>query len=370
MELGFALWLGFLAVGFLQAAWWTFFLIQLWRLKKGQGEFSKTPSQPVSVIIAARNEAENLLTNLPKWLKLLRSEDQLVVINDRSSDDTGLVLHAFQERYSQIKIVTVNELPSRAITFGKKFALTLGIKAAQHEHLLFTDADCEPGDDRWLEHFACALETNPLVLGNGFVKRDEHFVSELAHFDSLHTAILFQSFAKMGIPYMGVGRSMAYHRALFHSQGGFQKHRSIKSGDDDLFVSSMDRVDVTSKPEALTWTNAPRSFAAYFSQRTRHSTTSFHYKWFHKLLLGLYYVSLGFFWPMFSIVLCLGYSLSALVIVIIRLNLLLGSLYLLGRVNKQKLSPFRIVWNDLILAHLYPLFTMAAKWRKSDQWKE
>ncbi len=364
-----AVWLAFLFVAGTQTFAWALFLIQLLRLRSDAKKRTQEAREPISLIIAARNEEANLLNHLPAWIDQLNEEDEVVVVNDRSADNTALVLHAFEQRHAQVKVVTIKPVDAHHTVYGKKFALTLGIKAARHDRLAFTDADCWPNDASWMDRMGQEMQDVSLVLGNGFVKHTSSFVSRIAHYDSLHTAILYQSFARMGIPYMGVGRSLAYHRELFHRQQGFRSHQHIQSGDDDLFVSSLKNAKVKSQLAALTWTEAPPSLDDYFRQKTRHSSTSFHYKWHHQMLLGVYYTSLALFWPLFIAALFLGDARVASGLLLIRLSLQFASLFLLGKMSQSKLGLLATCWSEVIVAVIYPVFTLAAKWKKRHRWK-
>ena len=109
----------------------------------------KKPSQqslsrplPVSVIICAKNEAENLRNFLPSILSQNHPHFEVVVINDASTDETLEVIEDFQSRDQRVKIVNVQN--NEAFWANKKYALTLGIKKAVNPYLLFTDADCQP----------------------------------------------------------------------------------------------------------------------------------------------------------------------------------------------------------------------------------
>ena len=94
----------------------------------------------VSVIVAARDEARNLTKFLPIILDQDYRDFEVVVIDDQSEDGTRELLEEMQLVYPRLKVVTITEHVNEFA--GKKLALTLGIKAAQHEILLFTDADC------------------------------------------------------------------------------------------------------------------------------------------------------------------------------------------------------------------------------------
>src|SRR5690606_36351772 len=106
-------------------------------------ENKKVPKNlPISVIICAKNEANNLKIFLPSVLEQDYPHFQIVLINDASYDDTFDVMEEFANKHNNIKLVNVAN--NEAFWANKKYALTLGIKAAKHTHLLFTDADCKP----------------------------------------------------------------------------------------------------------------------------------------------------------------------------------------------------------------------------------
>ena len=103
---------------------------------------------PISVVVCAKNEAKNLQKNLPHILEQKYSNFEVVLINDASSDETLEVMKSFQKKHTNIKLVNVEN--NENFWGNKKYALTLGIKAATNEHLLFTDADCKPASKHWI----------------------------------------------------------------------------------------------------------------------------------------------------------------------------------------------------------------------------
>lgn len=254
---------------------------------------------PVSVIVCAKNEEENLKHFIPTLLEQDYPNFQIVLINDASSDETLSVLDDFAQLNDCIKIVDVKN--TNAFWANKKYALTLGIKAAKHDHLLFIDADCKPVSNTWISEMASQFDNEKsIVLGyGGYSKIEKSFLNKLIRFETVLTASQYFSYAKKGMPYMGVGRNLAYTKTLFFEGNGFINHMEVRSGDDDLFVNQM----ATSKNTALCY--APESFtesipkktvSAWFKQKRRHVSTSKYYKKSHKFLLGLFYVSQLLFW--------------------------------------------------------------------------
>ncbi|AUS04409.1 glycosyltransferase [Pseudotamlana carrageenivorans] len=256
-------------------------------------------SLPVSVIICAKNEAENLKTFLPSICEQDYPNFEIVLINDDSTDDTLDVIEAFANQYSNIKIVNVKNI--EAFWGNKKYALTLGIKAAKNEYLLFTDADCKPMSSHWISEMCSHFtKEKSVVLGyGGYSKIKNSFLNKLIRYETLVTAVNYFSFALSGMPYMGVGRNLAYTKAEFFNANGFINHIKVRSGDDDLFVNQV----ATAKNTACTFsensftTSLPKkTYKAWYLQKRRHVSTAQHYKPLHKFLLALLYISNLLFW--------------------------------------------------------------------------
>jgi len=269
-------------------------------------------NKPVSVIICAKNEAENLEKNLPLLLKQNYSNFELVLINDCSNDTTLDVMKKFNKYYNLItKIVDVK--PNEQFWGSKKYALTLGIKAASFEHLLFIDADCIPNSNSWISEMVKQFNNQKeIVLGYGSYKKIKNsFLNKIIRFETLITALQYFSYSKIGIPYMGVGRNLAYTKTLFFKNSGFIKHMHIKSGDDDLFINqaatkinTANCISIKSFTESIPKT----SFKDWFQQKRRHISTANHYKPLHKYLLGLFYCSQITFWILSILLLLLNYK--------------------------------------------------------------
>jgi len=264
----------------------------------------------VSVIICVKNEAENLSHNLPYILSQNCSGFEIVLINDGSSDSTLEVMQRFKKKHDNIKIIDVE--PLETFWGNKKFALTLGIKAAAYNRLLFTDADCKPLSNHWIDKMCSGLSTEKdLVLGySPYKKVRGSFLNKLIRFETFMTALQYMSYAAIGKPYMAVGRNLAYNKDLFFKANGFVKHMQLKSGDDDLFVNQVGnanntflQIDPNSFVESLPKTN----LQAWILQKRRHISTSSFYKLEHQVMLALYYISQLIFYFSTIFLMSLGY---------------------------------------------------------------
>ncbi|MFT4525461.1 MAG: glycosyltransferase involved in cell wall biosynthesis [Bacteroidia bacterium] len=263
------------------------------RLVRYQPQDNLDSKTPVSVIICARNEADNLKENLPLILDQQYSEFEVVVVNDHSVDETEGLMIDWRAAYPNLKFVNLTD--DNTFMEGKKFAVTMGIKGATHERLIFTDADCKPTSKRWLELMSAQFSTSKkIVLGYGAYEKLPGFLNKMIRFDTFFIALQYMSYALAGIPYMGVGRNMAYTKDLFFKTKGFIKHRNISSGDDDLMVNEVATGKNTAiQPHSDSHTvSAPKkSWSTWFTQKRRHLTTGAHYRFTTKLQLGLFMMS-------------------------------------------------------------------------------
>jgi biofilm PGA synthesis N-glycosyltransferase PgaC len=272
------------------------FIVQLYFLVNNQSRLTEyKPMEellpvniPISVIISARNEAQNLHQYLPSILKQNYPDFEVVVVNDCSFDTSDLVLEDFAKIYSHLKIVTITE----HIRFktGKKFALTLGIKAAKNEHMIFTDADCQPASGNWITRIAANFTTGAeIVLGYSPYIKTSGFLNSFVRFETIKTGINYLSSALIGDAYMGIGRNLAYTKTLFFNAKGFAAHMHVLSGDDDLFVNqnaTPDNTAIEMHADAFVFTEAKTTLSSWFRQKKRHFGVGKIYKARHKRLLS------------------------------------------------------------------------------------
>jgi poly-beta-1,6-N-acetyl-D-glucosamine synthase len=291
---------------------------------------------PVSVIICARNEAANLTRFLPVVLEQDYPDFEVVLVNDCSEDRTDEIIGEFLLKYKNLKVSSITRDPK--FTHNKKFAQFIGIKAAANDLLVFTDADCHPESDKWLSALVSNFDKDTkIVLGYGGYIREKGLVNMYIRSDSMFIAMQYLGMALKRIPYMGVGRNLAYRRQLFFSNKGFGEHNHVISGDDDLFVNSVatkqnTKIEISNGSHTR---SVPGStFSQFLSQKQRHFTTAKYYKPLHKFLLFtepfsrmVVYISFGFLismlflWPYVVAIFCLRLIIQIITLILIQKKL-------------------------------------------------
>ena len=204
-------------------------------VKQGDTHFTQE-LPPISVIICAREESENLRRNLGAVLEQDYPLFEVIVINDGNTDESEDYLTILEEKYPHLYHSFVPD-SSRYIS-RKKLAVTLGIKASKYEWLVFTNANCMPQSNQWLRLMARNFTSRTqVVLGYSGYERGKGWLHKRVAFDNLFTSMRYLGFALAGSPYMGIGRNLAYRKELFYQQKGFSAHLNLQRGDDDLFIN-------------------------------------------------------------------------------------------------------------------------------------
>ncbi len=264
-----------------------------------------TPNQipesapPASVIVCAKNEEKKLEKNLISILEQNYPCFEVIVVDDASTDNSYKVLLNFQKQFKNLSIVTIS--PEKSC--GKKNALTQGIKASKYESLLLTDADCMPKSKNWINKMSRKFSSqNEIILGYGAYEYRAGFLNAIVRFDTIYIAFQYLSFAIAGMPYMGVGRNLAYKKQLFTKNNGFKSHINVMSGDDDLFINEVANAANTVieiNEEAQTLSLPKENGYSWLYQKRRHLTTGIKYKPSIKFYLGLSQLSLIAFYASF-----------------------------------------------------------------------
>lgn len=341
----------FIASGSVQLLSWIF-LFTL-PLRKKEKATTHTIAPPISIVICARNEYHNLLYLLPQLARQAYHTFEIIVVNDRSTDDTNLLIPLFPG----IKFIHLEHTPTDFN--AKKYALKMGVTHATYDYILVTDADCLPSSDQWISSMAAHLSAKKVIvlgLSPYFSSVKNWWLNQVIQYETTFTALQMSSLTLAGFPYMGLGRNMLYHKNTFTESSIITKNKHITGGDDDLFVNEMGNKSNTAinlSAESFVFSYPKTSFKSWVTQKRRHLSVSSNYSFNSTLLLAIINLSQGVF--IFSLIISQHMSLSTQFIIVayvLRTSLLF---VIFGRVCKDfkgEIKPLTILIGDL----LYPLY--------------
>jgi len=302
---------------------------------------------PVSLIIAVRDGLDHLNNHLPRWLSQQYPDFEILIVDDHSSTRISLPADLLGD---QLHIVHLDDLEE-----GKKAALTAGIGYARHDWIVTTDVDCYPASDFWLSDLMAEHHKADVILGYSPYRSSGGFLSRLVAYESWYVALQYLSAALAKRPYMAVGRNLAYRKEVFRSVNGFEDHKDLVSGDDDLLINAVrsdHRVVPSYSKNAWVYTYPAKDWSSYWRQKRRHLTTAPRYNAGHQVALLSAYLSQFLFYVATAVLLVLS-PWVGISLLVFRVTLL----YIIGyRVREQLPMPLQrayFVLFDFILCVWY-----------------
>ncbi|MCB0685208.1 MAG: glycosyltransferase [Saprospiraceae bacterium] len=267
----------------LQLSYWSFFLFQFEKNTKPLLPTSVLP--PISVVICARNEEDNLRKNLPRVLEQIYPEFEVILVDHNSSDGTANFIHQLLKQYRHLHYIHFCDQAT-----GKRNALIHGLKNCTYDHILLTDADCYPISQNWIMKM-CAPFGNgvDIILGAAPLIGEKSMLSRFSQIEAAQIYLQYAAATFSHFSYMGVGRNMAYkkNRYLSFDQKAF---KNLIGGDDDLFVSANASLTISlvNDEDAMMYSTAQKSWSEYYKQKHRHVSVSWKYTWLQKIYLAVF----------------------------------------------------------------------------------
>ena len=280
---------------------------------------NKTEFPGISIIITAKNEAENLQKNLPFILEQDYPNFQVVVVNNGSTDGTEDVLKRLSNDYPNLYITFI-PVDSEKVN-DKKLAITIGIKAAKHDILLFTEADCKPLSNKWVNHYATEFSIGKdVVIGNCQLEVKNGLSQKYILIDNLIFSIKYSSFALRNKLYFGIGRNMAYRKHLFFDNKGFSSFLNLEYGEDNLFVNKIvtkNNTSVLLSPESMVVNKVINGLTSWRSIKAKYLITSRHLTGHQSKLLAFEVFSRYGFYLAFALLALTGILKSSVYLIVI-----------------------------------------------------
>ena len=346
--------------------YYLYFFIRLSKFNDNDKKFT----EPISVIICAKNEAENLKLYLPNILNQTYSKFEVIVVNDQSSDNTNNLLKDLQKKYNHLIIANIDSHIHKMP--GKKFALTIGIKTAKYDKLILTDADCNVVSKFWIQSIANNFTNYNIILGYGGYEKEKGILNKFIRYDTFNVAQQYLSYCLAGYTYMGVGRNLAYTKDVFFNNKGFASHMNIPSGDDDLFIQEVannnNNISIEISEDSHTISRSKKTWSEWMYQKRRHLTTSKKYINKFKIILSIYPYSQLIFWLSIILLILLYDSLFGVLLLIIRLLFT----YIINYKTMKKLNVFDLYWihpiYEIGLILLQGFFVLLNVFNKPKNW--
>jgi cellulose synthase/poly-beta-1,6-N-acetylglucosamine synthase-like glycosyltransferase len=246
----------------------------------------------VSIIVAARNEAESI----HKTIEDLLAQDydplftEIIFIDDHSTDHTNQVIASYSDR--GIKLITLNE--QEPLNSYKKKAIQTAIAEATGTLIITTDADCRMGT-KWLRTIVGFYTTYKYKMISSPVAyfEEKSFFERAQSLEFLYLIGLGASTIGNKKPSTCNGANLAYERAAFYEVGGFKGIDDLASGDDELLLHKMaakfeQHIGFLKNEDAIVYTHAKPNLKEFIQQRKRWASKSTRYKNKSIIVLGVF----------------------------------------------------------------------------------
>ena len=317
---------GFLAIAAINCIYYLLFL---------RFAFIKHPTSkkdvniPVSVLVYSKNEQEKLADFLSQFEKQTHVNYELILINNASSDDTRYVFEDYQKTHPNVSIVNV--VNNENFWGSRKYALTLGIKKAKFENLLFTTTSSLFDSKNWItENIGLFGRKKQIVVGHSYFDKKKGFLNHLIRFSELISDLQNYGWGSISKPYSASQHNFGYAKNLFFQTNGFSDHMGIFQGAEDLFLktnATSKNVVIATNSNSLVKKEVPTTFSKWINYKVAQKQITKHYRFVSKLNRTLFSFSqfaffvtavlAGVFYPSALVFGAIGfrYVLAGLVIV-------------------------------------------------------
>lgn len=195
---------------------------------------------PISVVVYAHNQSEDLLRNLPVLLDSPYPDFEVIVIDDGSSDETKDVLTQLDQRSEHFFHTTIAEHVQTVS--HRKLALLLAVKAAHNEIVLMTQAQCIPATPNWLASIGRKFATGvDAVIGPVVYENRVGLLNRFYQWDFFERMLRMMELTMAVKTFGGWGYNMAFRKEVFYANHNraLQRYLGMHPGEDDLFLNEV-----------------------------------------------------------------------------------------------------------------------------------
>jgi cellulose synthase/poly-beta-1,6-N-acetylglucosamine synthase-like glycosyltransferase len=243
------------------------------------------------------NEENNVSKCLNKLVRQSYPKNKLeiIVVNDRSTDNTEQIIKEYTSKYPFIRLITIHDIQNDIAP--KKYAIDQAIQSARGDIILLTDADGRP-TSQWVKQIVRSFTDEiGMVIGYAPYQMDnavQSFSKRLLSLEYLSHAAVAAASCGIGYPLTCVGTNMAYRKIVYEQLGGFGKYKKLLSGDDDLFLQRVRdetswKIAYVSNRQSHVYNAPPDRWEIFIQQRIRYASKGFKYPTQIKIILILFY---------------------------------------------------------------------------------
>lgn len=264
------------------------------------GQLGEQGPQPVSVVVVVGDDMDFINEGLALLLEQDYPEYEVVVVNDRPElEETRDRLKELQASHERLYVTTIRKDPVFAHTY--KLAITVGVKAARYNNILFLDSDSYPKTDRWLWYMAKGFlgEGEKVVVGYNGIRRRKGFANRYIRCCNVYSSMRMFNRAIRGRAYKAAMSNFGFTQRLFFGHKGFCEHLRLNTGYNDLFIQKIrtrDNTAVILNPKAGTLQRQYGGLGWWFRRRKKETYTQKYYPLSVRFFLAMDPVLRAAFW--------------------------------------------------------------------------
>ncbi len=260
------------------------------KIRSTRERVDASDQSPISIVIATRNEHDQLRQNLPFFMEQNYANLEVVVVIDDSDQGVNYIMQEFEKQYANLKVVSFDW--SRNFFVDQKFAESVGIKSATHERILLSNICTRPASPEWVARMSNALSGDKkIVIGYHAMMPKSTFANAFVRFDRFVYVLRYMRAAISGNPFTADRKNVAFDRSLFYDAKGVAQFYNVNTGDEDMFVnraSTASNTTIEIHPNAFVKGQIEPSFHDWFEKKIRHRLLFKEFKAKNKLGLIVY----------------------------------------------------------------------------------
>ncbi len=213
----------------------SFLKVSISKIEKKQVS-NDNENMPISVVVIVRDDIDFLSTRVHSlFSQSYEGEYQVIIVNFKSQDEkTQHLLNELKISYPDLYITSVSHTSNYQHTL--KLAYTLGVKGAQHDHIIFLSSHVSVKSKKWLKECSKGFMRSDMITGYSRISVRKGLANRLVRSHNIINSLLYLGKANSGSPYIANENFFGFTRTLFYKCKGFSSHLRLNRGENDLFI--------------------------------------------------------------------------------------------------------------------------------------